>query len=113
MKSNLGPLSPVLAVDALVAAKEIIQSVAANAGMRATLLPKPFSQATGTGAHTHFSLTPTHHWRKFYAGILKHLRAIAAFSYSSDASYERVADSVWAGSTWIAWYDSARNQLPS
>ena len=99
----LSPLSPVFAVDALVAAKEIIQSVTASAGMRATLFPKPFPQAIGTGAHIHISLTPAHYWETFYAGILKHLRAIAAFSYSSDASYERVADGVWAGSTWIAW----------
>lgn len=99
----LGPLPPVLAVDALVAAKEIIQSAAANAGMRATLFPKPAPQAIGTGAHIHISLTPAHYWEMFYAGVLKHLRAIAAFSYSNDASYERVADGVWAGSTWIAW----------
>ena len=71
----LGPLSPVLAVDGLVAAKDIIQSVAANAGMKATLIPKPFPQACGTGAHIHISLTPTHYWEMFYAGILKHLRA--------------------------------------
>ena len=95
--------TPVLAVDGLLAAKEIIQSAAANAGMRATLFPKPFPEAIGTGAHTHFSLTPAHYWEMFYAGVLKHLRAIAAFTYSNDASYERVVDGVWAGSTWIAW----------
>lgn len=99
----LGPLPPVLAVDALIAAKEIIQSTAANAGMRATVIPKPDPQAVGTGAHTHISLTPAHHWEMFYAGFLKHIKAIAAFSYSNDASYERVADGVWAGSTWISW----------
>ena len=99
----LGPLPPVLAVDALVAAKEIIQSAAANAGMRATLFPKPDPQAVGTGAHIHISFTPAHYWEMFYAGVLKHMSAIAAFSYSNDASYERVADGVWAGSTWITW----------
>ena len=99
----LAPLSPVSAVDALVAAKEIIQSAATNAGMRATLFPKPFPQAVGTGAHTHMSFTPAHYWEMFYAGVLKHLDAIVAFSYSNDASYERVADGVWAGSTWMTW----------
>ncbi len=99
----LGPLSPVLAVDALIAAKEIIQSAAANAGMRATLFPKPAPEAIGTGAHIHISFTPAQYWKMFYAGVLKHLRAIASFTYSSDASYERVADGVWAGSTWITW----------
>lgn len=99
----LGPLSPVLAVDALLAAKDIIQSAAANAGMRATLFPKPAPQAVGTGAHIHISLTPAHYWEMFYAGVLKHLSAIAAFTYSNDASFSRLADGVWAGSTWITW----------
>lgn len=99
----LGPLPPVLAVDGLCAAKDIIQSAAANAGMRATVLPKPEPKSIGTGAHIHLSLTPAHYWEMFYAGILKHLRAIAAFTYPTDASYERVADGVWAGSTWITW----------
>ncbi|KAJ4302331.1 hypothetical protein N0V88_002475 [Collariella sp. IMI 366227] len=32
-----------------------------------------------------------------YAGVLKHLRAITAFSYASPASYERATDGTWAG----------------
>ncbi len=99
----LDPLPPLAAVDALLAAREIISSAAANASMRATLHPKPSPVHGGTGAHVHISVTPGEAWQEFYAGVLKHLQAIAAFTYSNDASYERVADSVWAGSTWIAW----------
>lgn len=99
----LDPLPPLAAVDALLAAREIISSAAANAYMRATLYPKPSPVHCGTGAHTHLSITPSEAWRQFYAGVLKHLQAIAAFTYSNDASYERVADGVWAGSSWIAW----------
>lgn len=99
----LGPLPPLEAVDALLAAREIISCAAANAGMRATLHPKPSPFACGTGAHVHISLNPTDKWQMFYSGVLKHLRAIAAFTYSNDASYDRVIDGVWAGSTWIAW----------
>ena len=97
------PLPPIEAIDTLLAAREIICSTAANAGMRATLYPKPLPTSAGTGAHLHISLTPVEHWESLYAGILKHLRAIAAFTYSNDASYERVVDGKWAGGTWIAW----------
>lgn len=42
-------------------------------------------------------------YEPFYAGILHHLKAIAAFTYSNPASYERVRDGWWAGGTWITW----------
>lgn len=99
----LGPLPPLQAVDTLLAAREIIIITAANAGMRATLIPKPAPGSPGTGAHVHISMTPSKPWKSFYAGVLKHMRASSAFTYSNDASYERVVDGVWAGSTWICW----------
>ena len=99
----LGPQSPLEAVDTLLAAREIIANAAANANLRATLYPKPFASAPGTGSHLHISVTPADNWSSFFAGVLKHLNSIAAFSYSNSASYQRVADGVWAGSTWIAW----------
>ncbi|KAL6721553.1 hypothetical protein ACLMJK_000657 [Lecanora helva] len=99
----LGPQPPLEAVDSLIVARDIISSCAASVNMRATLYPKPFPTAPGTGAHMHISVTPVEEWKSFAAGILKHMQAIAAFSYSQDASYERVANGVWAGSTWIAW----------
>lgn len=42
-------------------------------------------------------------YESFYAGILAHLRAIAAFTYSNPASYDRVVDGCWAGGKWVAW----------
>ena len=101
----LGPLPPLQAVDALLAAREIISTAAANHGdgLRATLYPKPSTTHAGTGAHVHVSLNPDNHWQSFYAGILEHLQTIAAFTYANNASYERVTDGAWAGSTWIAW----------
>ena len=38
----LGALPPLEAVDTLVAAREIVASAAASAGLRATMYPKPF-----------------------------------------------------------------------
>lgn len=99
----LDPLPPLAAVDALLAAREIISSAAAGADMRATLYPKPYHTQCGTGAHIHLSFIPADTWQAFYAGVLKHLVPIAAFTYPNEASYDRVVDGVWAGSTLIAW----------
>ena len=99
----LSPLPPLEAVDSLIAAREIISSAVANAGMRATLYPRPFPMSCGSGAHIHISMTQEDKWQSFYAGVLKNLVAMSALLYSNDASYERVADGVWSGSTWIAW----------
>lgn len=73
-----------------------------------TLHPKPFAMACGTASHVHISVDGDKGndpaiYEPFYAGILKHLRAICAFTYSSEASYERVADGTWAGGTYVAW----------
>ena len=99
----LCPRPPLEAVDSLIAAREIISSAVADAGMRATLYPRPFPTSCGTGAHIHISMTPEDKWQSFYAGILKNLNAMSAILYSNDASYERVVDGAWSGSTWIAW----------
>jgi len=99
----LAPQSPLQAVDTLLAAREIISLAAANADLRATYFPKPSAMHPGTGAHLHVSMTPDSVWSSFYAGVLSHLRAISAFTYPNDASYERVVDGCWAGSTFVAW----------
>jgi glutamine synthetase len=102
----LPPLPPLEAVDTLLHAREIIHTVAAKYSMRATLHPKPFPMMAGTAAHVHISISSPngeHVYESFYAGILAHLRAICAFTYSNAASYERVVDGCWAGGTWVAW----------
>ncbi|ESZ94815.1 hypothetical protein SBOR_4775 [Sclerotinia borealis F-4128] len=101
--------APLEAADILLQAREIITTVARNHGWRATLHPKPLPNKIGTGAHVHLSI-PTPEGEKeetythFYAGILKHLRSITAFTYSNPASYDRMsATGGWAGSTWVTW----------
>lgn len=98
------PQPPMEAVNALLVAREIISSVASDASVRATLYPKPYPDRGGSGAHVHISVQPAHHWEVFFGGILKHLRAITAFTYSKEASYERVLDGTWSGGTWVTWY---------
>lgn len=99
----LGPLPPLPAVDTLFSAREIISATAAEFSMRATLIPKPYSHRAGTGAHVHFSFTPPEVHEMFYAGVLDHMRSIAAVTYPHRSSYERVVDSAWAGGTWVSW----------
>lgn len=99
----LPPMSPVAAVDTLLAARDIISAAAAEYKLRATVVPKPTPGAAGTGAHVHLSLTPADKHEPFYAGVLQHLQAITAFTYPNSTSYERAVDSVWAGGTWVAW----------
>ena len=104
----LPPLPPLEAVDTLLHTREIISTVVANYDMRATLFPKPFPMQAGTASHVHISISSpngdeTKVYESFYAGILNHLRAIAAFTYSNAASYDRVVDGVWAGGRWVTW----------
>ncbi|KAF7887955.1 uncharacterized protein EAF01_011109 [Botrytis porri] len=101
--------APIEAADILLHTREIIAAVAQTHGWRATLHPKPLPNKMGTGAHVHLSI-PTPEGEKeqtythFYAGILKHLRAITAFTYGNPASYDRMlAAGGWAGSTWVTW----------
>lgn len=103
------PKAPVLeAVDTLLYARDVISSHATAKGYRMTLHPKPFAMACGTAAHVHMSISSPGGddpatYGPFYAGILRHLRAVSAFTYSSVASYERAQDGCWAGGTWVAW----------
>lgn len=99
----LPPQPPLAAIDTLIAARGIISTIASRHNLRATLMPKPLPERPGTGAHTHISIDPPDGYEMFYAGILKHLQAITAFTYPCEASYDRVADGCWAGGTWVAW----------
>jgi glutamine synthetase len=102
----LPPLPPLEAVDTLILAREIIYNVAARYSIRATLHPKPFPMMAGTASHVHMSISSSNGekvYESFYAGILAHLRAICAFTYSNAVSYERVVDGCWAGGTWVTW----------
>ncbi|RDA89812.1 hypothetical protein CP533_0871 [Ophiocordyceps camponoti-saundersi (nom. inval.)] len=97
------------AVDSLLFARSVISCCAASHGYQATLHPKPFSERCGTASHVHMSMVTASGsedarvYEPFYAGILRHLRAIAAFTLSNPVSYDRLMDGYWAGGTWIAW----------
>jgi glutamine synthetase len=99
---------PMEAIEMLLYVRDVISNLANAGGWRVTLHPKPFPMACGTAAHVHMSISSPggskpETYEPFYAGVLKHLRAINAFTYSNPASYERVQDGCWAGGRWVAW----------
>jgi glutamine synthetase len=106
----LPPYHPVEAADTLLHTRDVMSALATAAGFKMTLHPKPIAHACGTASHMHLSIASPDGsgnkpdvYRPFYAGVLKHLRAVAAFAYANPASYERVSDGHWAGGRWVAW----------
>jgi glutamine synthetase len=90
--------------DQLLLYKYVVKNVARRAGLTATFMPKPIFEDNGSGMHTHQSI-----WKGgrplfagdgyggfselglyYIGGILKHSRAIAAFSNPTTNSYKRL-----------------------
>lgn len=102
---------PVEAADTLLHTRDVMSALATAAGFKITLHPKPFAHACGTASHMHVSFSSLRGgdcnkpetYQPFYAGVLKHLRAVTAFTYANPASYERASDSTWAGGRWVTW----------
>lgn len=104
----LGHKPALEAIDTLLFARDIIANIAYKNGYRATLHPKPYPMQAGTASHVHMSISSPDGdkpevYEPFYAGVLKHMRAIMAFTYSNPASYERAVASCWAGGVYAAW----------
>ena len=90
--------------DKLMKYKYVVKNVARRHGMTATFMPKPLFKDNGSGMHTHQSL-----WKDgkplfagngyaglsdvalwYIGGILKHSRALAAFTNPTTNSYKRL-----------------------
>ncbi|MGH7052144.1 MAG: hypothetical protein ACREFV_09635 [Acetobacteraceae bacterium] len=99
------------AADRAVITREIVRGVAFRLGHRAILAPMPEPGGIGNGTHIHMSLwageTPVTYdaaqpfrvsarAAPFFAGILAHMPAIAAFSAPSVVSYDRLTPGRWA-----------------
>ncbi|MSP67380.1 MAG: type III glutamate--ammonia ligase [Alphaproteobacteria bacterium] len=107
-----------LTADRHVFFKFMVKTVAEKHGYRATFMPKPFANLTGSGCHVHFSL-----WNRggtknlfddpkgelglatlgyqFLAGVLHSAEALCAFTNPTVNSYKRInAPRTVSGATW-------------
>lgn len=109
---NLAHESPVKAADDLLTFRETVKTLARDAGLVASFMPKPFTASAGNGVHLHLSLWDrdamtsrsngdrplglsadlTH----FMAGVLVHARALCGISAPTVNSYKRLQPASWA-----------------
>jgi glutamine synthetase len=106
--------------DRVVTLRYLLSMVAADRGMVATFMPKPFADRTGSGLHLHLSLTsggaavfPAEHGEdprglglaptaySFVAGLLEHAPALQAVIAPTVNSYKRTgATATASGASW-------------
>jgi len=113
--------------------KFMTKSVAEKHGLRATFMPKPFTNLTGNGCHVHMSV-----WDKsgtqnmfldkademglsaqgynFLGGIMKHAEGMAAITNPTVNSYKRInAPRTLSGATWspntVTWTGNNRTHM--
>jgi len=109
--------------DRVIVFRYMIHSLAAEAGMLATFMPKPFSNLTGNGLHMHLSmwgddggelfadlsdsrgLGMSSMAYSFVGGLLEHSRALAAVTCPTVNSYKRLASAAPdSGAAWSPVY---------
>ncbi|GAB0105041.1 type III glutamate--ammonia ligase [Nocardia sp. JMUB6875] len=108
--------------DRVITARYLLSVIAEKRGMKATFMPKPFTDRTGTGMHLHLSLwagdrplfpdaadprglglSPTAYG--FLAGMLDHACALQGVIAPTVNSYKRTgATSTASGATWSPRY---------
>ncbi|MCB9100701.1 MAG: glutamine synthetase [Anaerolineales bacterium] len=112
IEMSLGALPPVAAADQHVLARTTIRRIAARHGCKTSFAPLVLPGAVGNGCHLHFSawqdgqnlmtngagpegLTPA--GAALTAGVLTHLRDLAAVYAPSVLSYGRLQPDKWSG----------------
>jgi glutamine synthetase len=110
--------------------KYMVRTIAERHGMRATFMPKPFADLTGSGCHAHVSvwrgdtntfdgdeelgLSPAAH--QFLGGIMAHAEALCALTNPTVNSYKRInAPATQSGATWspnhVSWGGNNRTHM--
>jgi glutamine synthetase len=108
-EQNFRFADPLTTADRVIVFRYMVHSLAAEAGMLATFMPKPFTHLTGNGLHMHLSL-----WDEqdnelfadedddrglgvsslgysFIAGLLEHAEALCSVACPTVNSYKRLA----------------------
>jgi glutamine synthetase len=122
-EQNFKYADPMTTADRVIVFRYMIHSLATEAGMSATFMPKPFSNKTGNGLHMHLSM-----WDEgdtelfadpddsrglgmsamgysFIAGLLEHSQALAAVACPTVNSYKRLASPAPdSGAAWSPVY---------
>lgn len=116
--------------DNIMTFRYLIKQVAANSGVQATFMPKPFTQHAGSAMHSHISLfegdTNAFHdpddefslsttAKQFIAGILHHAREISAVTNQWPNSYKRIVfgNEAPTSATWGVSNRSALVRVPT
>jgi glutamine synthetase len=108
-EQNFQYADPLTTADRVIVFRYLVHSLASEAGMLATFMPKPFTNLTGNGLHMHLSLWDREDQSlfddatdarglgmsalayQFVAGLLDHAQALSAVTCPTVNSYKRLA----------------------
>lgn len=110
---NFMHASPIRAVDDYLIYKQVVRTLARDAGMIATFMPKPYAHLAGNGLHVHLSLWDkagkidltyneagdeplSEVGKQFMAGMLTHAAALSGIGACIVNSYKRLQPASWA-----------------
>ncbi len=134
LEINMAHTDPVRAADNMLILRDTARGAASVMGLTATFMPKPFDWHAGNGMHLHISaIDPESGKNLFYddgdprrlnlselaysfiAGILKHIKALAAIVSPTINSYKRLIPGSWAPSATCYGYNnrSAAIRVPA
>jgi glutamine synthetase len=122
-EQNFRYADPLTTADRVIVFRYMVHSLAAEAGMLATFMPKPFSHLTGNGLHMHLSLWDSSGRElcaaadderglglselgySFIGGLLEHAEALCAVTCPTVNSYKRLASAPPnSGAAWSPVY---------
>ena len=128
---SLLPAGPLAAVDAFLAARDLIKGIARDHGILATFMPKPSEDLPGCGLHVHVSLVDTDGGQAIadpsdparlsaagsaaVAGLIAHAAGQTALAAPTPNSFKRLLPGSWAPAhaMWAVGNRAALVRVPS
>lgn len=115
MEINAGPADAMTAADNASLYKSIVKQVAVQHGLRATFMPKPWAEQSGSGMHVHTSLSanggnafadsdgaPNELMGRWLGGIMKHASALTLLGTPTSNGPKRIRPYTFAP-THVHW----------